>query len=286
METVSMDNNQHVWTHEVEKKASNSKANTALGIGIGALGLGLLNTLGGSMAMWNANCNRDWNRDGNGRRYDETGRGITNEEAFIERSVAQTYIDMTKEHYKGRLENQKQLADAFFDAYKRDVDNSFGLYKSQRDGFDITNQKLTDAAFGLYKNQRDGFDVLNQKMIDSSFGLYKNQRDNKDEIMSTIWAGDAKINQKVGDYAFNLYKNERDDKDALNCKINQLEKKIDVMAAVRPYQDALINAKIDKNALISDYNLSKRTCRMIEGQLVLPDNIVSGFTSYDLRCNG
>lgn len=257
METVSMDNNQHVWTHEVEKKASNSKANTALGIGIGALGLSLLNTLGGGIMMCNSS-------NGNGKKSDDEKKGITDEEAYIERSMAQNYIDVTKEYYNGRLENQKQLADAFFDAYKRDVDNSFGLYKNQRDGFDILNQKITDA----------------------SFGLYKSQRDTKDEVMSTIWAGDAKINQKVGDYAFNLYKNERDDKDALNCKINQLEKKIDVMAAVRPYQDALINAKIDKNALISDYNLSKRTCRMIEGQLVLPDNVVSGFTSYDLRCNG
>lgn len=256
METVSTDNNQHVWTHEVEKPASNSKANAGLTTGIIGTALGALSLLGGGMMMCNSS-------NGNGKKSDDGKNGITNEEAYIERSMAQNYIDVTKEYYNGRLENQKQLADAFFDAYKRDVDNSFGLYK----------------------NQRDGFDILNQKIVDSSFGLYKNQRDNKDEIMSTIWAGDAKINQKVGDYAFSLYKNQRDDKDALNSKINDLEKKIDVMAAIRPYQDALINAKIDKNALISDYNLSKRTCRMIEGQLVLPDNVVSGFTSYDLRCN-
>ena len=53
------------------------------------------------------------------------------------------------------------------------------------------------------------------------------------------------------------------------------------MSAIRPYQDALINAKIDKNALIADYNLSRRTCRMIEGQVVLPNSPeVTGFTSY------
>ena len=54
--------------------------------------------------------------------------------------------------------------------------------------------------------------------------------------------------------SFDLYKLSRDQKDELTAKIEAVDKKVDVMAAVRPYQDALINAKIDTNALIADFN--------------------------------
>jgi hypothetical protein len=78
-----------------------------------------------------------------------------------------------------------------------------------------------------------------------------------------------------------LYKGQRDDKDALIAKINDVEKKVDVMAAIRPYQDALINAKIDNVALVGDFNLARRTCRMITGELVLPSTpTVTGYPSY------
>lgn len=151
---------------------------------------------------------------------------VTNEDLYVERKECQDYLDLTKEYYTGRLINQRELSDAFFASYKRDVDNSFSLYK----------------------NQRDMNDALNQRITDASFGLYKNQRDEKDELVN---------------------------------KINDVEKKVDVMAAIRPYQDALINAKIDNNALLADYALSKRTCRMIQGELVLPSTpTVTGFGSY------
>jgi hypothetical protein len=53
------------------------------------------------------------------------------------------------------------------------------------------------------------------------------------------------------------------------------------MAAIRPYQDALINAKIDNVAVNANYNLEKRTCKMITGQLVLPSTpTVTGYGSY------
>lgn len=93
------------------------------------------------------------------------------------------------------------------------------------------------------------------------------------------------LNQKLTDASFGLYKNQRDEKDELVAKINEVEKKVDVMAAIRPYQDALINAKIDNNALMSDYALAKRTCRMIQGELVLPSTpVVTGYGSYS-GCN-
>jgi hypothetical protein len=53
------------------------------------------------------------------------------------------------------------------------------------------------------------------------------------------------------------------------------------MAAIRPYQDALINAKIDNVAANANFNLEKRTCKMISGQLVLPSTpTVTGYGSY------
>jgi hypothetical protein len=87
------------------------------------------------------------------------------------------------------------------------------------------------------------------------------------------------------DTSFALYKGQRDTKDELVAKIDKLERQVDVMAAVRPYQDALINAKIDNVAMVGDFNLAKRTCRMIQGELVLPSTpTVTGYASYS-PCN-
>lgn len=126
------------------------------------------------------------------------------------------------------------------------------LTKQYYEGKIEENNKIDTSFFQLYKFN-----------VDNSFGLYKNMVDNN----------------------FQLYKQGRDDKDILNEKISQLQSKVDVMAAVRPYQDALINSQIEKNAILADYNLSKRTCRMIEGQLVLPNTpVVSGYGSYYPTC--
>ena len=85
--------------------------------------------------------------------------------------------------------------------------------------------------------------------------------------------------------AFGLYKNQRDTKDELVAKIDKLERQVDVMSAIRPYQDALINAKIDNVALVGDFNLARRTCRMIQGELVLPSTpTVTGYPSYACSC--
>jgi hypothetical protein len=85
--------------------------------------------------------------------------------------------------------------------------------------------------------------------------------------------------------SFDLYKLSRDQKDELSKRIDEVDKKVDVMAAIRPYQDALINNKIDTNALIADYNLARRTCRMIQGEVVLPSTpTVTGYASYS-PCN-
>lgn len=187
---------------------SMSKANAGLTLGIIGTALGGLLTLGnlGHMGWRNSWNNNGWNHEGYGP-YDgnrEHCQVLTDEEMYLERKQAQNYIDITKDYYEGKLQFNERLTNAFFDAYKRDVDNSFKLYQYSRD--------------------------------------------NKDE---------------------------------LSQRISELDKKVDVMAAIRPYQDALINSKIDKNALIADFNLSRRTCKMIEGQLVLPSTPeITGYGSY------
>ena len=133
---------------------------------------------------------------------------ITPEDAYIERTMCQNYLDLTKQYYQGQIVAIKDLHDSFYRLDKQDTNNSFALYKNQRDI-----------------------------------------------------------------------------KDDLESKISALNSKVDVMAAIRPYQDALINAKIDNTAQVADFNLFKRTCRMLQGELVLPDTSVSGFPSF-YACTG
>lgn len=219
---------------KVHDLASNSKANAGLTTGIIGTSLAGLLALGGLSGINGLLGNRTMCSC-------SQANDMTNEDLYLERKVADNYVNVTKEYYDGQLATQKELANLFFDSYKHTSDSAFMLYKNQRDMFDITAAE-----------QRENYNALNNRLIEYSFGLYKNQRD---------------------------------EKDALNAKLSELQSKVDVMAAIRPYQDALINAKIEQNALVSDYKLSKRTCRMIEGQLVLPSTpVVSGYTSYN-PCN-
>ena len=134
--------------------------------------------------------------------------------------------------------------------------------KEQADYVELTKQFYEGQIATQKQIDRNFFDLYKMN-VDASWGLYKNHVDD----------------------SFALYKGQRDDKDALVAKINDVEKKVDVMAAIRPYQDALINAKIDNVALVGDFNLARRTCKMIQGELVLPSTpTVTGYPSYS-PCN-
>lgn len=134
--------------------------------------------------------------------------------------------------------------------------------KEQADYVELTKQ--------FYENQ-----IENQKQIDRNFfDLYKMN-------VNTSWG----LYKNHVDDSFALYKGQRDQKDEMMAKIGEVERKVDVMAAIRPYQDALINAKIDNVALVGDFNLARRTCKMIQGELVLPSTpTVTGYPSY-AGCN-
>lgn len=134
--------------------------------------------------------------------------------------------------------------------------------KEQADYVELTKQ-FYDGQLATQKEMDRNFFDLYKMNVDTSWGLYKNHVDD----------------------SFALYKGQRDEKDALLSKINDIEKKVDVMSAIRPYQDALINAKIDNVAMVGDFNLARRTCRMIQGELVLPSTpTVTGYPSFT-TCN-
>ena len=128
--------------------------------------------------------------------------------------------------------------------------------------------------------------------------LYNERKETADyiELTKQYYEGQMATNSKIDknffdvykmnvDTSFALYKGQRDTKDELVAKIDKLERQVDIMGAVRPYQDALINAKIDNVAMVGDFNLARRTCRMIQGELVLPSTpTVTGYASYS-PCN-
>lgn len=135
---------------------------------------------------------------------------------------------------------------------RKEQEDFVALTKEFYEGQITTNAKIDKNFFDLYKMN-----------VDTSFGLYKNHVDD----------------------SFKLYKGQRDQADVIMAKIADVEKKVDVMAAIRPYQDALINSKIDNVAMVGDFNLARRTCRMIQGELVLPSTpTVTGYASYS-PCN-
>lgn len=120
-------------------------------------------------------------------------------------------------------------------------------------------QTIDREMFGLYKSQ-----------VDADFGLYKSTRDGFDVLS-------AKHNED----AFNLYKNQRDNFDVLNAKISALETQVAVNAAIRPYQDKLIQCEIEKAYTAGINYTDRKTCKMIVGQVVLPNTpTVTGFGSY------
>ena len=109
--------------------------------------------------------------------------------------------------------------------------------------------------------------------VAEKFGLYVNNRDNID-----------RVNGRINDELFSLYKYTRDKDDETNAKIYDLAQQVAINTAVRPYQDKLIQCKIDEvyTALVN--YVDRKTCRLIPGRLVLPSTpTVTGY-SADCVC--
>jgi hypothetical protein len=109
--------------------------------------------------------------------------------------------------------------------------------------------------------------------IAEKFGLYVNNRDNID-----------RVNSRINDELFSLYKYTRDKDDETNAKIYDLAQQVAINTAVRPYQDKLIQCKIDEVYTSLVNYVDRKTCRLIPGRLVLPSTpTVTGY-SADCVC--
>lgn len=107
-----------------------------------------------------------------------------------------------------------------------------------------------DADFNLYKSNRDGFDILNAKQNQNAFDLYKSQRDADDDIRK---------------------------------ELSDLKAQVAINAAVRPYQDKLIQCEIDKAFTAGLNYTDKKTCKAIYGQVTLPNTpTVTGYVGANM----
>ena len=117
-------------------------------------------------------------------------------------------------------------------------------------------QTIDSELFGLYKSQ-----------VDADFGLYKSTRDGFDMLS-------AKHNAD----AFSLYKSQRDSDDAIMKELSDLKAQVAINAAIRPYQDKLIQCEIDKAFTAGINYTDRKTCNVIYGQVVLPNEpTVTGY---------
>lgn len=142
-----------------------------------------------------------------------------------------------------------------FEAYEKSCDDAIaltGAIYGQRIASlqEATAARNVDIAekFGLYQSQ-----------INADFSLYKDNRDNID-----------RVNNRINGELFSLYKYTRDKDDETNERLCKLENQVAVAAAVRPYQDKLIQCEIDRAYTAGINYVDRKTCKMLEGIVTLP----------------
>lgn len=211
--------------HDKKEYASKGVAGTALGLGIGAAALWLLNggLNGGVFGRGNAMIGT-----GTDAALAIGENNLYRNEQYLERKQCEDYVALLNGLW------QKS-------------------YNQQQERFS-DRQTINNEMFGIYNQMRNGFDELTAKHNADLFALYKGTRDDKDAILAEVGA---------------------------------LRTEVAIMKAVRPYQDKLIQCDINNVAQNADFNLYRRTCRMITGELVLPSTpTVTGYPSYNpCSCN-
>lgn len=154
-------------------------------------------------------------------------------------------------------------APSAFQAWEKGCEDTLALQKGLYDWALVQQsqrfndrQTLNSELFSIWKGQ-----------IDADFGLYKSTRDSFD-VMT------AKQNQD----AFNLYKSQRDADDDIRKELSDLKAQVAINAAVRPYQDKLIQCEIDKAFTAGINYTDRKTCKAIYGEVCLPNTpVVTGY---------
>lgn len=123
------------------------------------------------------------------------------------------------------------VAPTAFQAWEKECEDTLALQKglydwalAQQSQRFADRQTLNTELFNVWKGQ-----------VDADFGLYKSTRDGFDVLR-------AEHNTD----AFNLYKSQRDSDDAILKELSDLKAQVAINAAIRPYQDKLIQCEIDK----------------------------------------
>jgi hypothetical protein len=127
--------------------------------------------------------------------------------------------------------------------------------------------------YGLYIVGQQNAAKAREIDVAEKFGLYVNNRDSID-----------RLSDRTNAEFFSLYKYTRDKDDETNAKIYDLAQQVAINTAVRPYQDKLIQCKIDEVYTSLINYVDRKTCRLIPGRLVLPSTpTVTGY-SADCVC--
>lgn len=150
-----------------------------------------------------------------------------------------------------------------FQAWEKTCEDTLALQKGLYD-WALTQQAqrfndrqtIDSELFSLYKTQ-----------VDADFGLYKSTRDAFDVVNATH-------NRD----AFALYKSQRDADDDIRKELSDLKAQVAINAAVRPYQDKLIQCEIDKAFTAGINYTDRKTCKAIYGEVMLPNTpTVTGY---------
>lgn len=154
-------------------------------------------------------------------------------------------------------------APSAFQAWEKGCEDTLSLQKGLYDwALAQQSQRFTDRQtidselFSVWKSQ-----------VDSDFGLYKSTRDSFDVL-----------NTKQEQAAFQLYKSQRDSDDEIRKELSDLKAQVAINAAIRPYQDKLIQCEIDKAFTAGVNYTDRKTCKAIYGEVCLPNTpVVTGY---------
>lgn len=150
-------------------------------------------------------------------------------------------------------------ANKFYAMRETDIAEKFSMYKGATEAINAENRRSMQAEFDLYKSQTESDGRLKDAMVEQGFSLYKNQRDGFDAL-----------NEK---YA---------------AKFAELDKKVAVMEAIRPYQDKLLMCDIDNHYERAINYTDRKTCRCIYGVVGLPSTptvtVLEGANPFGCNC--
>ena len=237
--------------------ASKGVAGTALGLGIAGTALGVLPWLAGNRSTGifgslGGNIPENVNINANGT----SGSNSNSPTALqvMEKECADE-VKLLTDMFGLKLDT----ANKFYAMREADIAEKFSMYKGATDAINAENRRSMQAEFDLYKSQTESDGRLKDAMVEQGFSLYKNQRDGFDAL-----------NEK---YA---------------AKFAELDKKVAVMEAIRPYQDKLLMCDIDNHYERAINYTDRKTCRCIYGVVGLPSTptvtVLEGANPFGCNC--